>query len=334
MANVIDVIKSGPITGGKSIEGGQTQTVPYIVRFDAFASTNLQVAPTASANGMAVPRIGEGLPEDPTIAVLNYSLEELTPTDIKVGVNYARYRRNKPPGTEDDPTLEPYTRDWSNEPRQIAMQSAVQVYFPDPTNLLGSPKEDWVYKADADGEIPICNSSAEPFANPPNLLTSDVVLSVNGNFKNIDVGAMIQYATPCALNNDNFRLATINRTVSKGQCLFQKFRAVEKYHPKILTYYAVSVEVHFRWEGWTHWLLDQGTYELVTINSQSTVATLRPIKDKFGAKITKPVLLDGFGRALPLATQNVAGGADHRSTQVFRSYRASPNLLPFAPWGL
>lgn len=137
--------------------------------------------------------------------------------------------------------------------------------------------------------FPITNSAGQFFDPPPEMDDSRPVLTVTKNVPFFAYDVAIAYQD--AVNSDWFigfapgRAKVFNIS---GTSTTENINGVDWF------YWRATVEIHFRREGWTLQLLDQGRYELV--NDPQTGLPYSPCRDRLGQPLADPALLNGQGR--------------------------------------
>ena len=135
---------------------------------------------------------------------------------------------------------------------------------------------------------PILNSSDEPLDPPLTKDVDDLVLRIVRNESAFDPVRAAEYKG--SINADwfyGFKLGRAQIKVIEGVLN----RAAAR------SFYTVTYEIHFRWDGWQKRVLDQG-FRTKTTAAQGETSTYQSIVDEDGNPLAQPAKLDGSGGRL------------------------------------
>ena len=161
--------------------------------------------------------------------------------------------------------------------------------------------------SDFGSEVPETNSAGMPYENPTLVDEDDYVVVITKNYPTFDDNFWRPYHN--SINSNQF-LGADEHTL-KLKIASVPPRQVETV-PDIgpVTYYEVTVELHYRKATWLIERLDEGFYELADAAQNDPSLRFKPILDKNQQPFTTPQPLDGEGAAL-----------DHGDEPVYRKFR-------------
>lgn len=217
------------------------------------------------STSLAIPQLGAPYsPSDPGMVCSGVDIQLEHPPDFQayvVNVDFTTGAAGNPSDPDNPFDIPPHIR-WSH------VGSTEQIYL------------------DRQGN-PIVNSAKQPFDPSIEDEFYDLVAFIQGNVEEFDPVFAASYMN--GINNAPFLIR--GTTVLTGVAKIIQFDADESVLNGV-DYFAVTLGLRFRTDGWIRKILDNGTMEL---NASGFPVN---ILDEQGSPITEPVFLDGLGHQL------------------------------------
>jgi len=260
---VVDIKEGFTGSGGGRSKDGRSAVRVFTVQLGA-ATTDESVYLEASAGGIAIPRHGQGHPNDSWLRVDSVEGRARGLLLFDVSVRYARRQRGTDPEAQ-TPFDEPPEVEWSWDVSTEAIDIDAQ-----------------------DGE-PILNTAGEPFDPPITREVADLVLTITRAEPTYDPNKAMKFKN--VLNKTAF----LGIEAGKARCFPISARKV--YEGPNDIFWRVTYRFGFRSDTWNQRVLCQGFRQKTGTNAAGE-ATYEQILDDVGNPLSEPVNLGITGQVL------------------------------------
>lgn len=234
--------------------------------------------PLLARDATGIPIKGEAHNEDSAATMRSKTVDQIDGDDFEwVFIVTCNYSSKLPPSAAtnpdniENPLLRPAVYSWGEEVYEAVLDRAFN-----PADPIGAV------------QIPVVNSAREKFDPPLTREETIRVLTVTRNELLFDPRPL-----DSSYKNKVNLLPFIGYDV--GEVLFSSVTATKQAESGVY-FWQVSYTFKCKVGGWVRQVLDEGYYQLVTVDSQKKAVRIR---DKDGEPKVSPTLLDGLGTPLP-----------------------------------